>query len=223
MKKSAFTLIEILIAMTIIGIIATATATSIKNISYNKDKLAFQNGYNHIVQTVAAMASDETLYPNVPTGALDTTGHPIRQSMCEMGYPFADFFVKEHSKFTKIINYAGLEPHMNLGFETAGGASWFVFKNPRNNYCEGPAPEQIRQSEEADYFVMFDINGAYEGPNCPFNIQQPLGKGNACKYPDTFKFAIDRFNNVLFDNYGNYYRDTVMSEYIKKENFLQTK
>ena len=76
MKKFAFTLIEVLIAMSVIGIITAATANSIKNITTNKTKHTFQNCYNHIIQTVADITNKEELYPVVEdvNSRIDETG-----------------------------------------------------------------------------------------------------------------------------------------------------
>ena len=47
MNKKAFTLVEVLLAMTVVGIIAAVTANSLGNITANKTKVAFQNNYKH--------------------------------------------------------------------------------------------------------------------------------------------------------------------------------
>ena len=78
MKKSAFTIMEILLAMAIVGVIAGATMNSIKNITANKVKTAFQNNYNHMQRTIATIVSDETLYPAIYDGYVD--GKKLSQS-----------------------------------------------------------------------------------------------------------------------------------------------
>lgn len=213
MKKTAFTLMEVLVAMSIIGVVAAATVNSIKSVTANKTKLAFKNGYNHIVQTVATMASD---FPDIPLdGTNDGTGHPLKCSMCEYDYPFAHEFILTHSKFTKIhhqIENLGALPFVGA-FETAGGAYWIVWKNPRNA-CERPAPEQMAQSKEADYFIMFDVNGPFEGTNCPYQVLKPLDTGIDCENPDTFKFGIARNNTVVPDNSAKVYRGQFLEIYM---------
>lgn len=215
MKKSAFTLMEILIAMSIIGVIAAATANNIKNVAANKTKQTFQNCYNHILQTVADIASDETIYPvveniNAPRNGL---GKFPRLSMCTLGINFPEAFANR-SKTTNLDTVT-----RGFHFETPNGVYWVVKKQADNNSCQN---SNFDKSNNADYVVLFDIDGPNEGNNCPYNITN-IGSGSNCAKPDTFLFGISANNEVIADNNSNIYNGKKLMQFMKDNNYLQTK
>lgn len=218
MKKSAFTLMEVLMAMAIIGIVATATVNSIKNVSANKTKMAFQNCYNHIVQTVDKIVSDEEFYPNViQLDSVDTNdGRNTRKSMCRL-------YIKFHTQFAELSKYnRGTYEHPSSDvykFETTGGTFWLAKRQTTS--CQ---TNSWSESNMADYIVVFDVDGINEGPNCPYDLTDvsSLTPTN-CTNPDTFLFGISGRNEVIPDNSGAYYNSDTLSEFMRKNNYLNTK
>ena len=61
--KKAFTLAEILITLTIIGVVAALIVPAISNLRPNKNKTAYLQVYDTISQTVKSLASNSRLYP----------------------------------------------------------------------------------------------------------------------------------------------------------------
>ena len=61
--KNAFTLVETLIMMAVIGILATVTAVSLKGMRPDKDKMLIKKSYSQIVQAVHTLINDRELYP----------------------------------------------------------------------------------------------------------------------------------------------------------------
>lgn len=213
MKKFAFTLIEVLIAMSVIGIITAATANSIKNITTNKTKHTFQNCYNHIIQTVADITNKEELYPVVEDvySRVDETGRTKRYSMCDLDVDFPLAF-KDSSKAIKTTAITN-----GYTFETAGGIYWVVRKQlstcQLNNY---------NNSVNADYIIMFDIDGPYEGTNCPYNVLNPSNAPSNCAKPDTFAFGVSADNKVVVDNRATVYNGKYLNDFMIDNKYLQT-
>ncbi|MBR2525031.1 prepilin-type N-terminal cleavage/methylation domain-containing protein [bacterium] len=209
MKKTAFTLMEVLIAMSIIGIIAAATANSIKNMSVNKAQQVFKNCYNHVVQTVSAITSDEDFYPDVVSNLTnyDSTGHAKRDSMCLMGLNFPLQF-KNASKSIK----DGEAVSNGYAFETSGGTYWLVKQQTSSSSCQ---TTNLNNSTNADYIIMFDTDGPYEGSNCPYNILNPSSTPSGCPKPDTFLFGVNANNEVIADTTTSIYNGLNLSDFIK--------
>ena len=219
MKRMAFTLIEVLLAMAVIGIIAAATVNSIKNVTSNKTKLAFRNAYNHAVQTVNAISTDETIYPNViNTSSGDKKGHFEKRSMCELSESVGLDFPKEFRDASKYQDSKNIVNDRGYAFDTPGGIYWAVYK--QYSSCHRGDTTYI---SGADYIIMFDINGPYEGTNCPYNILNPTNDGSNCTNPDTFKFGIAPNNDIIRDNSLSVYNNKSLTDFIKDNDYLQTK
>lgn len=77
-NKRAFTLIETLIMVAVIGIIATVTVVSLKGMRPDKDVMMIKKAYSTIVQTVDALANDTELYPYAHIAMLVDKLTPVR-------------------------------------------------------------------------------------------------------------------------------------------------
>ena len=219
MKKIAFTLMEVLMAMSIIGIIAAATTNSIKNVSTNRTKLTFQNAYNHLTQTVAGIVSDENIYPNVVSlTRIDPTGHAARSTMCELNVDFINAF----RDATKYIPNTVTGVDKGIGFDTPSGVYWVVRR--QKDSCQATNSNNINKSSDADYMILFDINGPGEGTNCPYNISNPTASPASCNNPDTFMFAVNCNNDIIPYNDGTQiYNGNYLLQFMNANNYLQTK
>ena len=70
MKKSGFTLAEILIALTIVGVVAALVAPSLHNLLPNRDKVNFLRVYNGIATVAEEIIEDsDYYYGSSPNGA----------------------------------------------------------------------------------------------------------------------------------------------------------
>lgn len=204
MKKTAFTLMEILLAMSIIGVLAVATINNIGKVQSNKTKEAFRNCYNHMEQTVASIISDESIYPYVRWGStLDSTGkvrrYPIRTfNMTEdisyfMGTNgtsmlFPHVFISKSATTSKLIS----GPCSNCTLKN--GSYWVLCYN--SSQSEG----KITDISKADYTIAFDVNGRNNGTDCPYSGSELKSGPVSCAKPDTFKFGLTYDNRIITDN-----------------------
>ncbi len=63
-SKKAFTLVETLIMVAVVGIIAVITVVSLKNMSPDKDAVLVRKAYTEMSKAVSALVNDEQLYPS---------------------------------------------------------------------------------------------------------------------------------------------------------------
>ena len=220
MYKKAFTLVEVLLAMTVVGIVAVVTANSLGNISANKTKTAFQNNYKHLVQTVNEIVTDETLYPKIiDFDNVDETGRNERVSMCKYN---TKLFPKSFLDLTNTVtNTAIIKSSITYGysFDTTGGSYWVVKKRTEDNTCLSSGDTNLLTS--ADYTITFDVNGPTEGSNCPYSGSDLATSTAACSSPDTFKFGFSYNNKIIFDN-ATVYNGQNLKNYIDTQHFINS-
>ncbi len=219
MNKKAFTLVEVLLAMTVVGIIAAVTANSLGNITANKTKTAFQNNYKHMVEVVNSIVTDETIYPNIALGTYNSLGQTERVSMCNYN---PKMFPSEFLNHTKVNSQNTINNGYGYSFETQTGALWVVTKYPSDsNTCTNDINGE-------DYVITFDINGLAEGTNCPYTGSTLSDEvSGTCDNPDTFKFFLRAYNNQLVtDSNDKYGKDDsldtnmTLERYLQKNNYL---
>lgn len=170
MKKFGFTLAEVLISMSIIGVVASITAPTLINIMPNKDKVQTIKYQKLISEINADLLNNRTLYSE---GKWDGSTITVPE------YTNTVFITKDNINKLKRNKYAYLLKEKlevvnednpistEAKFKTADGYTWDV-----RTEVSGSKPKTI----------IIDINGN-EGPNT-------VGSSSK-KYPDQFIFSID--------------------------------
>lgn len=228
---------EVLLAMAIIGIIAGAVANQIKKVSADKVKLTFKNNYNHILNTVNAIASDENVLPATYYTTYDsTTGKKIRLNFCNAIYSlsnagesvidyaiFPRAFVERTGNILSsedIGTKSDITTAPGYRFTTKNGSYWVVRKNPKSMVCR---TIDVDNADEGDFVIIFDIDGINQGSNCPYtgvNLDEILGTN--CSNPDTFKFGTTINNKVVPDK-NTYYNNRTLKDYLETNNYIKDK
>ncbi len=217
MIRKSFTIMEILLAMSIIGILAAVSINTMGRMSANKIKVGFQNDYRHMVETINSILADETRLPIVGSSSYDETGHsklqPLR-NLVEMNETtgvttsargiFPKLFL-EASNATNVNSITSANQIYGYQFTTKNGSDWRVIYNRHNDkQLDG----EVSDIMKADYLITFDVNGKYEGPNCPFNMGTSMtyqhDGSDGCKNPDTFRFGLTYDNKIMPDNRTKY-------------------
>ncbi len=227
MRKFAFTIMEILLAMSIIGIMAAATINSMGKMSANKVKVGFQNCYRHMVKTINSIVSDETMFPRVTNSShvydLDT-GRNLIYPLCKAvsmnestGVTTEDpyLFLREFMKATNVVDSSDISGGWK--FIAKNGSYWSI------KYQQCTTTSQYFQnhldSNSADYIITFDVNGIDEGTNCPYNYKVNDNPScSNCKNPDTFRFGLMSDNRLVPDE-NHCYNEENLKHYMKFAGF----
>ena len=226
MKKYAFTLTEVLIAMAIVGIIAGATINNISKVTADKLKLSFLNCYKHMTTTVSEITSDSTILPEIFTDTTDSTGHRKRQSICNTKISInEDGTVNDNSYiFTKafldksaVMKYSTTNSYKTISYTAKNGSYWVVKYNDDTNCYEGDTKETI---DKSDIYIIFDVNGLNEGPNCPYTGESLSTEVNSCQIADTFKFGITNEYDLIEDTEEKY-NGKKLKDYLNDEKYLE--
>lgn len=211
MKKISFTLIEVLISMAIIGIVAGAIANSIKNVSANKTKIAFKNCYTHMTRTLDNIYSDGEIFSR----RYGTSQSDI--SMCRCNWKE---FVDAFKDLTLVDTWDTTKSFSNgWGFTTKQGSYWVVRRNPNIMHCY---ITDVNDIDNADFWIIFDIDGPNKGSNCPYYGDDLNSENSSCTSPDTFKFGLTETGKILPDT-KTYYNDMNLKDYMEDNYFIKDK
>ena len=171
MKKFGFTLAEILVALSIIGVLAATSTPLISGIMPDKNKLTVLKVYKVVTDINETLLDDYTLYfkdeDNTTLLGFDRTQQPTIEpynSELYEGYSKYQALLAAHLK----IRSSNLVAGSNGSFVTEDGINW-TFTGPRA--------------------FTIDINPA--GKNCSF--------GKNCQTPDQFSFVTNA-NGVVVGN-----------------------
>lgn len=233
MRKCSFTLMEVLLAMAIIGIIAGSVANQIKNVSADKVKLSFKNNYLHMSKTIDSITSDENILPASIFAYNDETGKGVRVTFCNAVYSldkngntvndfklFPRAFLERTGGVTNYTEIGNGFAGSGYTFDTKNGSHWVVRRNPKNMACHMNDVDDI---DRTDFVMIFDVDGINKGSNCPYsgdNLDQDYN--GDCTNPDTFKFGLTVNNKILPDT-KTVYDGLTLDDYIKEHNLLKDK
>ena len=229
-KKNAFTLTEILIAISIISMIAGVVASQIGKIDADSIKESFRNDYSHLVSTVTEMYNDETLYPRVETSSKNDYGQTIYKGFCNMyssgtmAQPYSNF-VKNFVAKTDYYNKNNLDS--NISTMIAKNNSFWTFYGSMFDYSASYC-EKSTFYNDAYMRVLIDVNGPNKAPNCPYeytgtgNNVNISDSGSNCTKPDIFKFLIYSDSTIKFDE-STIYNNKNLYNYLDDNNYIKMK
>ena len=205
MKKfTAFTLIEILLAMAVIGVISAVAANGLKNVNVNESRLRFKKIYEHFSKTITDMQADENVYPHVALFDGETEVLNSRTGEAVM-LGFSNPYIMQNSvnnlvknKFAKQLKERTAGSVQTTNDETNGKyvftakdrSYWYIDnfhltdnlanKATTRNVEDGKEPKKnLSVPYGLGYAVVkIDVNGTDKNPNCP-NITAWTAESNS--------------------------------------------
>jgi prepilin-type N-terminal cleavage/methylation domain-containing protein len=177
MKKYAFTLSEILIALTIIGVVAAITSPMITGIMPDKQKIKVLKMYKVINDINQELLDDATLYHS----GSDNTNTDCVGFECNSTTGLTSYTGINVDKYGAILYsklYASdLKTNQDDGlitFNTSDGTSWMI-----NN---------VDNSSNAFRKITVDIDQSSKGNDCVYSDE--------CSKPDRYSFEVDSIGHL---------------------------
>lgn len=192
MVKKGFTLSEVLMTLTIIGIGAAILTPVILNIIPDSNKVAFKKAYSTIEQTISTLVNDEDYYPSCRhVLATDASGNQYSVSAglnipdattlsniltqtsgnCTAGDASTSGINKFCTLFAQqIITDAGVSCAQATdanGSPTSSGYKTFTSQNGMIWTIVSPSPQFPASDKIYTTRIIVDVNGT-KGPNCSF-------------------------------------------------------
>ena len=184
MKKSGFTLSELLISMAIIGTVSVLIAPFVSNIVPDKNKTRVLKYHSLIQKYTNDMLENELIY-YTPWSINTTTGRE-EPSNCE-GLSCTNTPL-EASGYN-YNRYSGAQKYPLILADMLGLSNVSI----NNNVVTGSMPDSslwtIRPiNATGHYLISIDMNGNNNGPNLSYKKSNP----NKCEKPDIFIFRANR-------------------------------
>lgn len=192
MKKFAYTLAEVLIAMAIIGIITAVTLPLSSKFMPDGNKVLYLLTYDSLVQTTNALIADTKTYPLIdaaatvvyrkyPLAHIDSTvtidNVPYGGNIAKYCQLLAVSFNERNPNCSR-DNVLPATPNWdaaNISFTAPNGVAFMVYSRRLITM------ENLEISYESDVYV--DVDGIEKGNNCSYNA-------TTCPLPDRFKFEV---------------------------------
>ena len=209
MKKFAFTLSEIIIAIAIIAIVTALTLPLVNKSRPDKTKLLFLKTYDELAEAVNTLARNPEIYGDFASEGEtinDFTLNPFLNTQAAAVYDKT--IAGGNNKLCRALALAYTTDAPNCSDANATSLSFAdiangsVSFNSINNVDYRIRTLRIKNTTEDKYItaVMFDINGA-DAPNCTISAN--------CQNPD--RFVIEIYANGVIkaaDIMSQYYLDT---------------
>lgn len=199
-KLAAFSLGEILVALAIVGVIASLILPTINQIQPDKQKMMFKKAYTNVERVVTELVNDDYLYPEASddgkayVGFDNTANVKLNDKTYGGDTKFCELFaMKMNTIEDDTVSCIG---NKSVSFTTNDSVAYYM---PNTNFAtEGE--------------IMVDINGE-DAPNCEFNA-------TSCKTPDRYFIyvAADGGVSVKGELEKSYLKHTtVVRDKVKKE------
>lgn len=220
MKKTGFTLSELIISLSVIGIASALMIPAISKLVPDRNKIKVINIHSKIVSAVDNLLDDDMIYwcsDNDAKEGLSCEGMPTAQSN------FHEARYSGSQKFEQLmVQQLGLENAANpiinnFSYKTPEGVNWRFERGCSNNNGTFTANNNdcaVRNT--LAYRITVDLNGtatraAGRNPN------RIYGQDNEQK-PDQFRFRVDNYGGITPDDAltAAYLRNTFKS--IDKKN-----
>lgn len=211
MKKSGFTLAELLITLGIIGVVSALTFSIATKLMPDKNKVLYLKVYDTIATTIGSLKNNSKLYPICSSENIDCSLHPLFSNRKPLVAPFNTSSDERFTGNAKLCNllaysfgsldnancradryvYDNSTFNDNISFVTQNGMHWLI--SPYEYSHSG-----TNANYQTDIWV--DVNGSAE-PNCIY--------ADNCQKPDRFKFMIAANGTIVpADPMGVFYLKT---------------
>lgn len=166
-KRKGFTLIELMLALTILGILTALVLPMLNNNSPSRNRMMMKKAYYTIEDVVSNLINDESLYPEIGVNGtyvgFDNLENTCGTDTCSSYNKFPKLFVKQLN-VDGDVSYSGSGTSRTATFRTSDGMNWTVQGGqvlviPNVITDVEPDAKKIVQT------ITVDVNGDKK-PNC---------------------------------------------------------
>lgn len=161
--KKGFTLSEVMIAMTVLGVLAAILVPTIMKTMPSNSKVLFRKAYSTLEKSVNNMINDETNYPSDQLSGTTPKGFNYTTATTNTSNKFC-YFLTDQLNYVGSATCPATGASTNAYFLTTDGIVWSI------SYPGGgtdAAPDtQFPVSNTYATKVIVDVNGSSNGPNC---------------------------------------------------------
>lgn len=207
-KQNGFTLAEVLVTLTILGVIAAILIPAITKTTPNSQKVMFKKAYNILEQAIDSLINDDILYPN------ETNQSGFNYATDDTGDSAGDNKFCYH--LAQKLNISGAESCPNTTTATitkfattAEGINWYIFPGAATAAGQFPITGNVYTTR-----IVVDVNGS-KLPNCLSDSNcatvKPAGHTCGCAAPDTFVIGV-RYDGKIRAGMSNVTEDAAKTD-----------
>ena len=171
--KKGFTITEIMVAMSIIGVLAAIMIPTFYRSKPNQEMLMLKKSYFMMSRAISEIMNDEHFYPDDDDGLNDTAEVQYHGDRFRGDAKFCNLVAERMNILGDKHCAAGRTFENGGSFTTQDGAIWIL-----------PIASDFSRGQT----IQVDVNGA-KGKNCAPSI-------NCNDKPDRFSFTVDRFGRI---------------------------
>lgn len=190
--KKAFTLAELTVALSIVGVLAAIVIPAVHNMAPNKEMIMFKKAYGEFTRISSEMVNNDDLYPESYDGQQE--GFSATSSVT-----FRGVTASGSTKFCKLFSaHASIKETISTcNFITNDGVQWIL----PYFYSD--------DSDNAYKTVTIDVNGPDVGPNSSSNSNLDR---------DTFSFTMNKYGRIKIEDTltKKYLTETDMSKSLEE-------
>lgn len=196
MKKHAYTLAEVLIALGIIGVIAAVTLPLASKYMPDGYKVLYLKTYDSLMDVTHSIAANHLLYPTKNDGdRVIYTNYPLFNTRY-MAVLDGETYGGSVAKYCQLLatsfgdvptNCSSDAPpnvpnwtEDNISFTATNGVAFMVYTDAAKEWTH------VRYKSD----VYIDVDGISKGPNCSYDA-------DSCPQPDRFKFEVSSDGKVI--------------------------
>ncbi len=199
--KNAFTLAEVLVSLTVIGILSATLVPVLYNNMAKESMVMLKKAYQVTGKAVSEMINDYDKYPDEDKGFtyISETKSTPATTGADFCTNFASYFNKTYYNSANCATEYGTKPEPFM--RTSDGMKWYFIYNK----------DYLTTDEQYGYKIIVDVNGT-KGPNCQLSTlghctsggNFAVGDGHTCveavgagcDHPDTFIISINRKGRI---------------------------
>ena len=207
MKRTAFTLAEILMALIIVAIVSGAVISSLNGLTNNTNKPAFQKCYTHMTNTINDMLNDKMVYPDIPTSETDLSPQGFDNDFLENGSQSSFKFVDQFMNRTLgAVQYSSDTDYKDF---VAQDKSYWQISTTKTD------------SKKKKYHQIYiDVNGLDKGSNCPGVLKSDETEASSCTDPDRYYFYIYGDGSIQIVDMAGKYNGKNQNDFLSNNNYF---
>ena len=207
-KFNGFTLVELMIALAVIGVLSALVIPMLSDNSPNRNKMMMKKAYYTISDVVSDLINDTSLYPEIGSDGTEYVGFDnLEEHGGKSGVAKFPALFPKRLNIDGSVSYQGDNKNTSI-FTTEDGMTWVINSTQK---AKSSLPTEVSDVEEGDTQVLqtisVDVNGSKKKPNCEQGADSTCpGKTDGF---DQFTVYVSQSDKIIPKSGQNWFVDAI--------------